>query len=550
MKSTSRSGGAAPFARALAALLLAHMIVASSAGAAGEGDNEGWLQVAVLDEHGQETPSRIRLTNSRGQVAPLPKEAVAVMYGHWDHADGYGYQPDSSFYGSGSFGLALEPGRYRLSVSKGHEYLPERRLLHVSAGDTLREQVRLERWIDLPAMGWYSSDNHIHIRRSPREDSLLLAWTQAEDVHVGVLLRMGDFWEIYYPQYAWGEEGVYQRGDYLLTSGQEDPRTPELGHAIGMGMSDRVRNADEYYLYDRVFDRIRDLGGVAGYAHHAETFHGYRGLILDGLRGKVDVLELLQFCAPEGPLVVDHYYHLLDLGFPVTAVAGSDFPWCGKDHRYGLDVAFESASRIGNARFYTLIDGPLTYASWKEAVHAGRTFVSSGPALLLRVNGLPPGSHLDVSEGDTLQISVEARGHEDAVPLSNLEIVIHGAVVAETGPGDPGQSADHLSLSLDVPVHEGMWIAARAAGDRFTRAHTTPVYVTIDGGGFHNRATVSRYLDLSETYLRELEAEIAEPVLEPEMQAWRYRDELQARIDETRDVMEALRDKLAAPHGR
>src|SRR5690606_4516937 len=183
------------------------------------------------------------------------------------HADGYGYQPDSTFYTAGSFGVGLPEVLYVLTLTKGHEYLARQDTLKITRAATTRHEVRLERWIDMPARGWYSTDGHIHVRRSPREDSLLLAWTRAEDVHVGVMLRMGDFWEIYYAQYAWGKDGVYQRGDYLLTSGQEDPRTPELGHALGMGMSDRVRYRDEYYLYDKVFDRIRELGGVAGYAH-------------------------------------------------------------------------------------------------------------------------------------------------------------------------------------------------------------------------------------------------------------------------------------------
>ena len=163
----------------------------------------------------------------------------------------------------------------------------------------------------MPELGWYSSDDHVHLRRSPRENPLILRWMAAEDIHVGNLLQMGDFHTRYFTQYAFGAAGRYQEGGRLLSSGQEDPRTPEIGHTISLGAAEavRVRPVDAYYAFDRTFDRVRTLGGVAGYAHQAMTFHGYRGMTLDVLRRKIDFVELLQFCAPGGPLITTHYYH-------------------------------------------------------------------------------------------------------------------------------------------------------------------------------------------------------------------------------------------------
>ena len=502
----------------------------------------GQLEVVITDSlTGRPTPARVRLTQAGRVVNALPAEAVAVMYGLWDHADGYGFQPDSAFYADGRFRLDLPPGDYDLSLSKGLEYLAGGRTVRVEAGRVLRLTCPLVRWTNLPARGWYSADDHIHVRRSPREDPLLLRWLQAEDVHVGVLLRMGDFWETYYPQYAWGTKGVYREGNYLLTSGQEDPRTPELGHALGIGAADRVRYRDQYYYYDKVFDKLHELGGLTGYAHQGKTFHGYRGLTLDGLRGKVDVLELLQFCASADPLQTEHYYHLLDLGFRVTAVAGSDFPWCGHDHDKGPP---ERTARIGNVRFYTYTGDSLSYEGWKGALAAGRTFVTSGPILDFRVNGHLPGDSLAARKGDVLRITAHAYGHAGQVPLSRLELVRHGRVIASATPGRKGQTAAHLSLSLKVPAGRGGWIAARSYGAAGQAAHTTPVYVSADGGGFHNPHTVPDYLGLSEMYLRELEHELAHRHNEPDRQAWQYREGLQARIDEVRRIIAALREKL------
>jgi hypothetical protein len=496
------------------------------------------VNVSVVDSiTRQSTPVRIKLTQHNHVIKVLPENAIAVMYGLWDHADGYGYQPDSSFYVDGSFALNLSEGEYSIWISKGVEYLEQHHTFDVRSAP-VNLTYRMARWIDMPSRGWYSADDHIHIRRSPREDPLLMKWIQAEDIHVGVLLRMGDFWATYYDQYAWGEQGIYQEGDHLLTSGQEDPRTPEMGHALGFGASDKVRYQNEYYYYDKVFDQLHKLGGLAGYAHQAESFHGYRGLMVDGLRYKVDILELLQFCISEDPLQTRHYYHLLDLGYSLTAVAGSDFPWCGKDHDQG---PVEKGARIGNSRFYSFINGGLSFQTWKEAVKAGHTFVSSGPMLSFTVNNKLPGDTVYIKKGDVVNISAQAFGHAQQVPLQRLEIVRHGKVIATALPGQTGQTSSSLSINNTFSATEGFWIAVRAFGAKGQAAHTTPVYVSVDKSGFGNTETRSHYLDLAEQYLRELESELQKQNDNPELQAWRFRKGIEKRINETRSVIQQLR---------
>src|SRR5687767_7228256 len=83
---------------------------------------QGKLQVTVTDSlTGAKTPVRIKITSQNRPVKILPREAIAVMYGLWDHADGYGFQPDSSFYADGFFEALLPPGQYTLWISKGLE---------------------------------------------------------------------------------------------------------------------------------------------------------------------------------------------------------------------------------------------------------------------------------------------------------------------------------------------------------------------------------------------------------------------------------------------
>ena len=506
------------------------------------GRSEPTLRVSIVESgSGIPTAARVRVTDLAGHAGPLPDEAIGVMYGMWDHADGFAYQPDSSFYVDGRFELALEPGTYVLSVSKGNEFIAMRDTIRLEGGIEERE-VRLERWIDTAGMGWYSADDHIHVRRSPREDPLLAKWIAAEDVRVGNMLRMGDFWATYYSQHAFGEAGVYRENDRLLVSGQEDPRTPELGHVIGLGASKFVRFRDRYYLYDLVLDSLRTLGGVAGYAHQAETFHGYRGLTLDGLREKVDVIEVLQFCAPGGPLITDHYYFMLNLGFRVTATAGSDFPWCGKPHDGSDEVPVHSNAQIGNARFYTYVGDSLSYDSWIDGVRAGRTFASTGPVIFFDVDGRLPGSTIDVVPGERVNIRAVARGHGEQVPLERLDIVVHGEVVESTVSGEPGQSSEELGIELAIEPEHGMWIAARVIAGPMQAAHTTPVYVTLSGGGFYKPDAMEELLQKSESYLAEIEAALDHGHEHVEHQIWRHKDGLMERIEAARQVVDELRD--------
>ncbi len=497
------------------------------------------LKMQIIDEStGITTPVRVRILDADGFAAPLPKEAIGVMFGRNDRAEGYAYQPDSAFYVDGSFEVSLEPGSYQLTLSKGFEYLEQQHKIELIGGQTLKKSITLERWIDMPARGWYSADDHIHIRRSPRENQYLYKWIAAEDIHVGALLQMGDFWTTYFVQYAFGEEGVYQVGHHMLTSGQEDPRTHEIGHTIFLAADDQIRDPKNYYHYDNVFDHVHDLGGYTGYAHQGMSFHGYRGMTLDVLQKRVDFLELLQFCVHGGPLLFDHYYHFLDLGYKLTATAGSDFPWCG----YGDGWK----AQIGNARFYTYIKEGLTFEGWKEGLGAGHTFVSSGPMLDLRVNGSLPGDLLDVPVGSELSITATAFGQKDQVPLKSLEIVLHGEVIAEVQAGEPGQSPARLEIEMEIPVEHGFWIAARCKAGELQVAHTTPVYITVDEDGFLNPLTAPQYLDLSEQYLQEIEQEITEPSDLADRHAWRYKEGLDKRIAKVREILGEIRNLL--PH--
>jgi hypothetical protein len=500
------------------------------------------LTVRIVDAAtGRPTPVRISLEDAhgtrphvRGAVAvsdsalPIPKQAIAVLWGQQDRAEGYALQPDGSFYVDGAFDVRVPPGTYTLTIAKGFEYVKRNETVEMAPGAAVSREYRMERWTNLPARGWYSSDDHIHLRRSPGDDRSILRWIAAEDIQVGHMLQMGDFWATYFSQYAFGQPGRYQEEGRVLSSGQEEPRTPEIGHTISLGAREFVRMSRDYYSFDRLFDRVHELGGVTGFAHQAISFHGYRGMALNTLRGKTDFLELAQFCVPEGPLAVEHYYRFLDLGYKLTALAGSDFPWCGP-----------KSAQIGNARFYAYAGTSFSYDRWFAALQAGHTFVTTGPMLFLTVNGKLPGDTLDVARGTHVRITAEALGNTGQVPLRSVEIIGHGQVLARSNAGNP----ERLTVDLDLPVEHGMWIAARCDAGAGQVAHTTPVYVTVGGGGFENRETLARNVAIAEGYLKEVEQELAHPDTTLDSQAWRHRAQLERQIAEARGRLKALAER-------
>jgi hypothetical protein len=497
---------------------------------------EATLTVRIVDAAtGRPTPVRVRLEDAhgvrprvRGAVAvsdsaiPVPRQAIAVMWGQNDRAQGYAIQPDGSFYVDGAFDVKVPAGKYSLLVTKGNEYTRVTDTVDLAAGAAAVRDYKMARWIDMPARGWYSSDDHIHLRRSPADDHAIAQWIAAEDIHVGNLLQMGDFWMVYFAQYAFGERGRYGEAGRILSAGQEDPRTPEIGHTISLGADDFARAANDYYSFDKLFDRVHELGGVTGFAHQGMSFHGYRGMALTTLRGKTDFLELAQFCVPEGPLALDHYYEFLDLGIRLTALAGSDFPWCGQ--------APGPAAQIGNARFYTYTGGGLNFERWMAGMKAGHTFVTTGPLLTLTVNGMLPGDTVDVPAGSTVSIAAEAFAPS---PGARVEIVGHGQVLAQAG----GKA------TLTLPVDHGIWIAARCDAGNGRVAHTTPVYVTVNGGGFENRANYTANLAKMEAYLKELEADLATPGTTVDSQTFRHKAQLEREISEARAKLRQLGER-------
>jgi hypothetical protein len=431
-------------------------------------------------------------------------------------------------YANGRYGVSVPPGTYEVIATRGPEYRHLRLRVEAAESDVAHVELRFERWRDLPAEGWWSGDAHIHIARGDVGDEAALSIARAEDLHVANLLAMGNLGAQYFAQPDYGPHGRVSRDDYNLVSGQEDPRTGRRGHTVHLNIAERARDVDRYFLYHELFARLRAGGSLSGYAHVGSDWFGESvGLALDVPFGIVDVVEVLQAYR----LRIHPWYDFLNLGFRLTPIAGSDYPY--------VDPA-------GSVRFFAGIEGPLTPDAWFDAIRAGRTFVSNGPMLCFHVGAATMGEAVEIEPGQSLLLHAQADVNPDLDELKRLELVVHGEVVAATdGPG-------RFEVEHRLMPEAGCWVAARAVGSNRTVAHSAPVYVTV-GGAKHtwHAPSIPAIVDRMEALLRDLVESTPDAFLE-DFEAWdveasylpRWLEvlpELRIRVDEAIDRYERIR---------
>ena len=391
-----------------------------------------------------------------------------------------------SYFVSEPFSIALPAGKWRLAVARGIEYEPDYVDVNLSAGQTVKRSVRLRRWVNMPQHGWYSGDTHVHMPRTTEwESEFLLTWARAEDVHVTSILSFGDLKGTYFDQEGYGKQHRYQKGDYVLASGQEDPRTgiPEQGHTLALNITSTVRDVSRYHLYDYMFDEAhKQPGAVVGYAHIAwadeyhrkqdPTRHPTWDPVINAIRGKADFFEILQF----RHLGLEDLYDFLNLGVRLTATAGSDMPW---------------GSTIGEVRTYAYTGPDFSADRWYAAVKDGHTFVTNGPMVELTVGDVIPGDEIKLAGPGKLRVHARGWAPESIGAPKVVEVVANGQVIRSGGG----------LLDFDWEVTRSQWLAARVTSVNGAVAHTSPVYVVVGGSKVRSENAAA----IAEKRMQELE---------------------------------------------
>ena len=440
------------------------------------GTQLGWgdpVIIRFIDKSSEAlTPVRVELLDKAGEpliadnAIPLSSDCAFAPLPNW-----LSQPPKTSLlnpftgthqhYVAGVGRYQLEPGEYRLRVFKGSEFKVSERQLVVSEHAS-QFHVEMERWHESVDAAWVSSDVHLHIGRGAREsDTIVAQWMAAEDLHIANLLQMGALTHFAAsPQYSFDES---RRMNSLLVPGQEHPRTHLLGHSLSLGGSRAVDERASYIQYDRTFRKVRAAGGINGFAHWGAG-PSRDGIALNAHLGNVEILEVLGV----GALYIDTWYELLNMGFRIAAVAGTDFPCL--------------AGIPGRERTYLQIDRELSRAGMVDALRQGRTFVTNGPMLRFSVEEADIGAHLELEHLDSLHVRGELHYDANRDSMQGLELVHNGDVIRAW---DLTSEQGSFQFSEVVSLPSSGWIALRAGGVKLGETLTTsfPAWMS---AGFSN----------------------------------------------------------------
>jgi cysteine-rich repeat protein len=340
-----------------------------------------------------------------------------------------------------------------------------------------------------------SGDIHLHSAGcndeivSPGE---LAALTATEGIRVGSILIWGEGYERERSLFT-GRDFPGSTREHLLHYDLEVSHFEAArgGHLIALGL----RSLDfSPPVFDTptgmpVADWARAQGAVVGMAH--AQFWPEQGfprppggccmpweLPIEVARGSLDFLAVEK----PGKYPVDGgafrvWKSLLNSGFRVPLAAGSDYT-C-------LNHGF--ASRTPHTD--VLLDDPLTYKGFIDALRQGRSTVSLGRGhrLDLRVNGARMGDERRLRPGPHVEVVVETR-FEAPDPV---EVLVNGKVE-----GSFAAASGHQLGRVSLGLGRSAWIAARSRS-----VATSPVYVLVDDREIRASADDACYLV---RYVREL----------------------------------------------
>ena len=413
------------------------------------------------------------------------------------------------------FRVELPPGRYTFTIERGKEFFPETREVVVERG-LPKQTFRLRRWVNMNEQGWYSGDTHNH--RDPAElPNVMLA----EDVNVGLPMVDWTTTSTAAPSTSGrGFRGNFGDGPVLIDATHAwQPRNTEYeifttgakNHTLGalLILNHRTRFDQPVFPLQAVAEKARAEGALLDLEKHNWPWSLALVPVL-----KVDLFELannhhwqVEFGIRElggaGPRVdgalrsgtgtdnerdwtlygFQTYYALLNCGFRLRPAAGT---------ANGVHPV-----PLGFSRVYVHLDEPFSFNAWMQGLAAGRSFVTTGPMMLAKVDGQWPGTNLQTSTSKAHQLDCTVLSEQ---PLESIELIVNGAVTQRFAPENKktAKGSFESSHSSSFKPAASAWVAWRCfekrPGDRFRFAHTAPWHFEIPGQPLRPRRAQTDWL--------------------------------------------------------
>jgi hypothetical protein len=395
--------------------------------------------------------------------------------------------------------------------------------------------------------GWYSGDTHTHIQLCGEPVDLtpeqIYAAVQSQHLSVACLqvwAKFGVTPAVYLADYAplvTGIEHPVSAGDpdAIVQVGVEVSgfQASQFGHVQALNVQDGAFPTAAMHSKPVLDFFLAQPGAITGYAHVLWWDDYAPALIMGGggsgppfqaplevALGTVDFLEIRRVEELQVLTWRSFYYKLLNAGMRVALVGGSD-------------NTCTFAEQIGETRTWArIVQEPLTFTRWCEAVAARATTVSDGSAVFLdlRVDGAPIGSELNLPSADVLPVRATLHVAAGESASGRLKLIQNGREVASEHYHLPAGGT--AVLSLPVSFVRSSWIAASAEPN----AHTGATFVSV---GDRPIAVVKdarywvEYCDDLQEQIGDFEVHAAEP-------------EILARVAAARQIYSAL-EAVALP---
>ncbi|CAN5313071.1 hypothetical protein BH20ACT13_BH20ACT13_18370 [soil metagenome] len=469
-------------------------------------DGRNWVRTRVVDDAtGTLLPCRVHFRSAEGVPYAPHGHQGEIRNDVWNASLGGDVRLGQAVYAyiDGTCEGWLPRGDVLVDVARGFEYEPLRERITIEPGQQ-DLTLRLRRWCDLRSQRWFSGDTHVHFLSTQGGHTE----AQAEDVAVLNLLlsQWGHFFTN--TEEFTGGPSISSNGDTIVYATQEN-RQHVLGHLTLLGLRDPVMPWCSDGLNEAEFagsiettlshwaDRCHAQGGIVVIPHLPVPNGEPAALIATD---RVDGVEFLT----QDPYFHNEYYRYLNCGYRLPLVGGTD--------------KMSSEVPVGLYRTYVEIpDEEFTYESWCRNLAAGRTFLSGGPIISLKVEGRAIGDVVALpAGGGTVEVHAWA---ESIFPITRLEIVGHGRVIAST---EAAAGVRRLELRERLQIDGHTWIAARTAGgpsyfdspahndlwSRRVMAHTSPIYIACGGEWELFEPSTAQYMltlvEGSLTHIREM----------------------------------------------
>jgi hypothetical protein len=385
----------------------------------------------------------------------------------------------------------LPRGKFTITAISGLETEAARRDVDLTAAEST-VSIPLTRFYHADREGYRSGNTHLHLMKVSREtcDRYLREVPRADRLDVMFLsyLERADADKEYTSNRYTGADlaALTRQSGVMFGNGEEHRHNftgwgEGYGHVMFLNIKELIQpvsigpgimlTGHDGLPLQRGIDQARKDGATVIWCHNEWGLEA----LPNWLTGRVQAQNI--FDGGIRSSFKDSFYRYLNAGLRVPFSTGTD--WFMYDF----------------SRAYVRVDGDLTTSNWLKQLAAGRSFITNGPLLDLRVSGRTVGDTVKLPDSGHVTIVARASGRVD---FQRVELVQNGTVIVTASTKPVG---GHFEAELKQPlsISKPCWLALRTPPPsvkddpelamptplnelgRELFAHTSPIYVDVAG---------------------------------------------------------------------